>query len=669
MKQLFLVSLFYFLFAESYAQVDSIASIKLMLANEQSDSIKLELFKKLSWHYMISQNDSANYYNQQMLDLAKKTKNPNAELLALSRMARAKWDSGYTSDALELALNGLELAIELKDTLYEFFNLRQIMWIYGSVQNYPKYLENAQKLRVIAATQAIRNSNSAEIALTSALNGIGLAYKGLGQNDSALFYLKQSFDIFAPQPEVWPPRSVVSYYLGNFYEDNNMPDSALYYYRLSLANAPEQQSRQAGTFFKFGKMFFKKQMIDSAYIYAKKSLPIAQSIRDSTIMEQSNFLLADIFHHLDKPDSAYTYLRDAVDIQRVLNKRADINKTGNMLLNENLHMQQLEQQRIQAEKQYKNNLKLYSLFGVVSVFLLLSIIQYRNNKQRQKAALEIKASYEKLKSTQSQLIQSEKMASLGELTAGIAHEIQNPLNFVNNFSEVSRELISEMNEELAIGTEASVQLARGIAGDIDQNLEKINHHGKRADAIVKGMLQHSRTSAGQKEPTDINALADEYLRLSYHGLRAKEKTFNADFKTDFDPNLPEVEVIPQDIGRVLLNLINNAFYACAERSRSAVHERTLSGLTDSETYKPTVTVSTKNLGDKIEIRVKDNGPGIPEEIKNKIFQPFFTTKPTGQGTGLGLSLSYEIITKGHGGNLALETTIGKGSEFIVSLKV
>ncbi len=291
-------------------------------------------------------------------------------------------------------------------------------------------------------------------------------------------------------------------------------------------------------------------------------------------------------------------------------------------------------------------------------------------KEIEKAYQNLEVAHANLKSTQAQLIQSEKMASLGELTAGIAHEIQNPLNFVNNFSEVSNELIEEMQEEMEKG---DLDEAKVIASDIKQNLEKITHHGKRAGDIVKGMLQHSRTSSSQKEPTDINALADEYLRLSYHGLRAKDKSFNADYRTDFDPNLPKIEVIPQDIGRVLLNLINNAFYACAERSRSAVSEKqktptgtkTPSGLDD---HKPTVTITTKNLGERIEISVKDNGNGIPEEIKNKIFQPFFTTKPSGQGTGLGLSLSYDIV-KVHGGELKVETIEKEGTNFSIVLPI
>ncbi|MFT3910258.1 MAG: ATP-binding protein [Ferruginibacter sp.] len=258
-----------------------------------------------------------------------------------------------------------------------------------------------------------------------------------------------------------------------------------------------------------------------------------------------------------------------------------------------------------------------------------------------------------LRTTQTQLIQSEKMASLGELTAGIAHEIQNPLNFVNNFSEVSVELIKEMVDEVNKGNIVEV---KSIADDLVQNLEKINHHGKRADAIVKGMLQHSRSSSSVKEPTDINALADEYLRLSYHGLRAKDKSFNATLKTDFDESLGQINIIPQDIGRVILNLLTNAFYAVTEKKKEKV-----------ENYEPTVTISTKKLNKRVEISIQDNGSGIPQKALDKIFQPFFTTKPTGQGTGLGLSLSYDIVTKGHSGELKVHTVEGEGTTFIINL--
>jgi signal transduction histidine kinase len=263
-----------------------------------------------------------------------------------------------------------------------------------------------------------------------------------------------------------------------------------------------------------------------------------------------------------------------------------------------------------------------------------------------------------LKQTQSQLIQAEKMASLGELTAGIAHEIQNPLNFVNNFSEVSVELAGELKENvlsLNFNGKQREDISQ-IIDDLIQNQQKINFHGKRADAIVKGMLMHSRTSTGQKELTDINALADEYLRLSYHGLRAKDKSFMANFKTDFDPAVQKINIIPQDIGRVILNLFTNAFYSVTEKRRQ------LNG-----DYEPLVMVTTKMADGKVELKVKDNGIGISQKVLDKIYQPFFTTKPGGQGTGLGLSLSYDIVTKGHGGQISVDTKEGEFAEFTIRL--
>jgi signal transduction histidine kinase len=284
----------------------------------------------------------------------------------------------------------------------------------------------------------------------------------------------------------------------------------------------------------------------------------------------------------------------------------------------------------------------------------IAYARYEDFQNLEKAKNKTEATLNELKSAQAQLIQSEKMASLGELTAGIAHEIQNPLNFVNNFSEVSKEMLEELEEELDSGNKEE---AREIIEDLIQNLDKINHHGERASGIVKSMLDHSRTSSGEKSETDINALCDEYLRLAYHGMRAKDRSFNAAIETSFDESLPKIQVIPQDIGRVLLNLINNAFQAVQEKS-----------LQELEALKGMVVVTTKNLVNKIEIRVSDNGPGIPEDIKDKIFQPFFTTKPTGQGTGLGLSLSYDII-KAHGGEIKLNSHPGEGTIFTIHLPI
>ena len=338
--------------------------------------------------------------------------------------------------------------------------------------------------------------------------------------------------------------------------------------------------------------------------------------------------------------------------------------------------QQLIQQKAEAAKvTYENKVRFYSLLSIMGGLLLLAGILYRNNRQKQTAntllkeqkeaiqiqGVELQKSLENLKATQNQLIQKEKLASLGELTAGIAHEIQNPLNFVNNFSELSVDLVKDLKDEMD-KPDVDTAYIEELFDDLSSNQEKINHHGKRASNIVKGMLEHSRASTGVKELTDINALADEYLRLSYHGMRAKDKSFNADYKTEFDENLPKIEVIPQDIGRVLLNLINNAFYAVQERNLRGFEN--LEGL---NTYTPSVIVSTQRADNQIILSVKDNGNGIPENIKAKVFQPFFTTKPTGSGTGLGLSLAYDIVTKGHGGTLEVQSTEGVGSEFIIHL--
>ena len=310
-----------------------------------------------------------------------------------------------------------------------------------------------------------------------------------------------------------------------------------------------------------------------------------------------------------------------------------------------------------------------------TAILLEETIEELENKRKaiEETNAALSRSLDELKAAQTQLIQSEKMASLGELTAGIAHEIQNPLNFVNNFSEVSAELLDEMKDELAKG---NTQDAMDMAEDIKQNLEKILIHGKRADGIVKGMLQHSRKSTGQKEPTDINALADEYLRLAYHGIRAKDNSFNATLKTDFDPAIGMVNIIPQDIGRVILNLITNAFFAVSDKAKMT--SQTPYPLKGGPEYQPTVTVTTKlqhplsggrgSDGAMVTISVSDNGPGMPAHILDKIFQPFFTTKPTGQGTGLGLSLSYDIV-KAHGGELKVETKEGEGSVFTIQLPI
>jgi two-component system, NtrC family, sensor kinase len=397
-----------------------------------------------------------------------------------------------------------------------------------------------------------------------------------------------------------------------------------------------------------------------------------ESIKDADIYTPNMSLLYNELSACYEKTGSYSKALDLYKQYSVITdsirSRENIQKATEQTMNNEFEKKEQTTKAQQAAKDEITRTRQMSMvIGLVLSFIIIVGALYAYySKQKANTVLheqkdQIENTLTQLKSTQTQLIHSEKMASLGELTAGIAHEIQNPLNFVNNFSEVSGELVGEMAEEIE---EGNMEDVKEIATDLKQNLEKINHHGQRASGIVKSMLEHSRTSDGTKELTDINKLADEYLRLSYHGLRAKDKSFNADFTTDFDPNLPKVNVVTQDISRVLLNLINNAFQALSSES---LPDRQAGLAKGDSKYKPLVTVSTRKLKDEIEIRVKDNGSGIPDDIKDKIFEPFFTTKPTGEGTGLGLSMSYDIVTKGHGGSIEVKSSPEEGTEFTILL--
>ena len=457
------------------------------------------------------------------------------------------------------------------------------------------------------------------------------------------------------------------YQMGSAYFQKGNLDSALKYYKEALQIGISYEKNVfkkdiADCNIGIANVFQKKNAPDSAIFYAKNALDIANGTGLSNEKLEALNLLTILFDSQSKIDSAYIYQKYSSALKDSVYNSDKIRVVQLVSFNEDMNRQQL----VEQQKKRINAIIIFSLIGALLSSLAIAVIIFKNGKQRKKAyallqkqkqeidvqKTKVEQTLNDLKSTQSQLIQSEKMASLGELTAGIAHEIQNPLNFVNNFSEVNTELIEEMQQEMDKGNLGD---AKAISNDIRENEEKINHHDKRADAIVKGMLQHSRSSNGIKEPTDINALADEYLRLAYHGLRAKDKSFNAIMKTDYDETIGNINIIPQDIGRVLLNLYINAFYAVNEKGKQ-----------QNENYEPIVSVNTKKINGKIEIRVKDNGNGIPQKVFDKIFQPFFTTKPTGQGTGLGLSLSYDII-KAHGGEIKVKTKEGEGSEFIIQL--
>jgi signal transduction histidine kinase len=528
--------------------------------------------------------------------------------------------------------------------------------LYGATGNMDKQIVSYRKADSIASVvkdstlQALANMN------------LGSVYLDKNNLDSALLFEQTALKLFAALPvNARRYEGLALNHLAEIYQKKGDTELSHNTFIKAIAVNTKQNNLAAlgGSYALLGNLFKTNNKPDSGIVYAKKARDILKDLNNLSGMAKVYNLISSLFDQKNNKDSAYHYLKLAGSLKDSFNdtEKKNLQAYQNVGFDNQMRLEALEKERADRAKSIQLIFLCAFLLAAITVFTS-TFIAYKREKKSKKIVNEQKAELEttlhELKSTQSQLIQSEKMASLGELTAGIAHEIQNPLNFVNNFSEVNKELLVELKDEIKKG---NLDEVNAIADDVISNEEKINHHGKRADAIVKGMLQHSRSSNGIKEPTDINALCDEYLRLAYHGLRAKDKSFNAILKTDFDESIGNINIIPQDIGRVLLNLINNAFYAVDEKKKSGV-----------EKYEPTVSLSTSKMGGKVAIKVTDNGNGIPQKVLDKIFQPFFTTKPTGQGTGLGLSLSYDIV-KAHGGELKVETKEGEGSIFIIQLPV
>ena len=630
-----------------------IDSLKSALHSTTADTSKIKLMSMLSQFYSYNNMDSALFYGQQIIKLSQKENYTYGLCDGYVCLSRAFDRMGNYPDALKMALRGLQMAEQIregkKNILLKVYN--QLGALYMLMKQFPDAKATLRK--------SIENLNSPDDPnYCNALILLGTVYRQENRLDSALIYATDAYKLsLHGNSQIHQP--FVMSILGDVYKALNRKDSAMTFYKQSIRKGEEMNNYffTARSLNGLADLFSKAGAYDSCLFYARKSLQLAQENNFKLHVFNASSTIMNTYEKLNNTDSTLKYMRLTLANNDSLFNQVKSQQFTSMLYDE----QQRQQQAKDAEERYKNRVWLYALLSAIAVFVLITLILYRNNRQKQKANIALTKALNKLKATQAQLIQKEKMASLGELTAGIAHEIQNPLNFVNNFSEVNDELIEELKNELQADNKGE---ALAIADDIKVNGQKINHHGKRADAIVKGMLQHSRTSAGKKEPTDVNALADEYLRLSYHGLRAKDKDFNADFKTDFDESIGKIEVVPQDIGRVLLNLYNNAFYAVDEKKKASVEKSSLENLTSL--YEPTVFVTTKKIGNRNSVSVNDNGNGIPQKVLDKIFQPFFTTKPTGQGTGLGLSLSYDIV-KAHGGELKVETIEGVGTEFMIIL--
>jgi two-component system, NtrC family, sensor kinase len=647
-----------------FAQSKYTDSLSIELSKANDDTGRVLILANLSYYHRYQNLDTAQVYGKQSLALAQKINFERGESIAYQSIAVLYRLTGDYAKALELLFKSLKIAEENNFLSEKAYCLMRIAIVYYDLQEFEK--------SITITHNSLQTPGLEKRTRVNALNylNLGQVYEKSGRLDSAWFYGAKAYENLDLVGDL---KADICRTLGNIKVKTGDRASALLYYNESIDAAENLKDFRAGSFAyaELAKVYRTERLLDSSIYYASRGLEYAQKTSNKRGVLACAGLLAEIYED-SNPAEAFRFFRIASEAKEGLFGAGNLQAIQALVEKEEERKNEIEF----AEAAYQAQLKQYGLLAGLGVFLMIAIILYRNNLirkksnqllQNQKSEIEmqkknVEHALADLKSTQAQLIQSEKMASLGELTAGIAHEIQNPLNFVNNFSEVSSELIGELVEEVDKGNTEEVKL---IAKDVQQNLEKINHHGKRADAIVKGMLQHSSSGSGVKEPTDINALVDEYLRLVYHGLRARDKSFNATINTEFDETIGNINIIPQDMGRVILNLINNAFYACNERSRSVVNEKSNQNITG---YEPTVSVSTKIDGSKVLIAVKDNGNGIPQKIFDKIFQPFFTTKPTGQGTGLGLSLSYEIV-KAHGGELKVETKEGKGTVFMIVLPV
>jgi signal transduction histidine kinase len=661
-KKLFLVfTLTVFCMQLANAQTDDVDSLAKAYKKNKQDTTLVQLLEdKAIIRDLQTHPDSGLLHTRQALAISRRIHYKKGEVQALADMANFLNEMGDLPGALRVTFEVLPLAMERKNypTVAECYNTLGLT--YSTLKNNAKALEYYRK--------SLAMTLQAHLGLRTIIeyNNTSREFLEMNQLDSALWYTNKAYTLCL-QKHLYVN---VGFLIRNFgiiqYKKGNYARS-IDFFRKSAAQKPTLLNHylQGEDYRRMAESYQKLSKVDSCIDCAKTAYQQAQLEHNPNQVMLITSLLTDVYKEKNDYRQAYDYQQLMLKAQDSLFSQQKTLQVQNLTFSE----QQRQDELKAAAIAYQNKVRFYALAGILGVVVLILVILWYSNSSRKKAnrllqqrneqieqqhkALEKTLS--ELTATQTQLVQREKMASLGELTAGIAHEIQNPLNFVNNFSEVTIELANDLKEGLKQGDVAE---AENIAGDIIKNLEKINHHGKRADFIVKGMLQHSRTSTGEKQLTNINILADEFFKLSYHGLRAKDKNFNSELITHFSPDLPPVNIAQQDIGRVLLNLFNNAFYAVAQKQKAL-----------GQDYKPAVTVSTSAENGQVVIRVKDNGNGIPEAIKDKIMQPFFTTKPTGEGTGLGLSLTYDIVVKGHAGSINVDSEEHNFTEFTIKIPV
>jgi signal transduction histidine kinase len=633
----------------------------------EADSTKIDRLLNKADDYFFTKPDSSIIYTREAILLSRKAKLPKREIEALNSTGEALRMMGDFPHALEMQYQALKLSRECNNSLFEAGSLGMIGLIFTEFNEYRLALDNLLLSNKITdsilansnLTQAYNQPDIPIVLITSSFNisNTGNAYEGMNMLDSALYYQNLALQKAANLAHghlkalILTRMGIVTSRLGRQSEALKYCQDAL-----NAAYLSNDKVNPPIIFFTMATAYFDLKKFDSSLVYAHKALDNSVFSSQKLYQLASSSLLAKLFQHFEMPDSTIRYLEISMALKDSIFGQAKFQQLQLLTLRE----QQYQQELLTSQEKFKNRTKFIGLLSLLGFLLIVAGILLRNNKNKQKAnqlllsqKQEIQETLNKLTITQKQLLQSEKMASLGELTAGVAHEIQNPLNFVNNFSDLNGELLDDIKN--ATRNQDFREIEK-LADQLIENEKKINYHGKRADAIVKNMLQHSRSGTGRKEPTEINKLTDEYVRLSFHGMRARDKSFNAALDLHYDPRITKINIEPQEIGRVLLNILNNAFYSVNEKQKSGIPD-----------YEPTISVTTALKANSVLITIKDNGMGIPPHIRDKIFQPFFTTKPTGEGTGLGLSLSYDIVTKGHSGTLKLESELEEFTIFSIEL--
>ncbi len=631
------------------------------------DTNRISVLVALAYQYSLTKPDTTYLLAQQAYEQARTLNYVFGQARAINAMGLAINGLGDYAKAIKTFNQARNLFKGLNDTIWIVGTSSNIAYAYMRQGEWQKGLVILQECYGLAKTISSPQFRWKPIILLN----IGECYYNLHQLDSASLYLNQALPLAQKKKITQIGR--ILYLLGDVALAKNNRSQAYSFYRQSIAAFLKEDAYLGldEVYYRLATFYQKTDQKDSTIHYARLALAYSQKSAHAESTLKISQYLAGLYAGKNDTE-ALRYYKIAVVAKDSLFSQDKVKQLLALSFEEKQQAREIEA----AKADYRNTIRTYIFIGLLAILAVIALVQYRTNRRKQKANALLQRQRDEiheqrtkaenalsdLRATQTQLVQREKMASLGELTAGIAHEIQNPLNFVNNFSEISAELVSELKEEL---DRNDTEGAKVLADDLAKNLRKITHHGGRASAIVRGMLDHSRAGTGEKRATDLNALVNEYLKIAYQGWRVKDRDFNAELITDFDSTLPQVEVMPQEIGRVLLNLYNNAFYAVREQTKNLQGLTVLTGLANY--YQPTITVSTIRVNGHVEIRVGDNGVGVPKVLEAKVFQPFFTTKPTGEGTGLGLSLSYDIVTKGHQGSLLVYSQESEGTEFVIQL--